>query len=123
MAVAATGAEVGILGGQGRRLDSEDGVCRGILRGDGGAALALADKRTLRRSAHTSADHGRAHLGVGAIFARQLLQVGELLFRSQVGVVGHGEGGRAAVLVEVLVVASVLVVVKARGREDRGAHW
>lgn len=47
MAVAATGAEVGILGGQGGCLDPVDGIGVGILGGDGSAALALADKRTL----------------------------------------------------------------------------
>lgn len=42
LAVAAAGAKVGVLAGQRRRLDLEDGVGVGILRGDGGAALALA---------------------------------------------------------------------------------
>jgi len=42
VAVAATGAEEGVLGGQRGRLDSEDGVGIGILRRDGRAALALA---------------------------------------------------------------------------------
>jgi hypothetical protein len=42
MAVAAAGAEEGVLARQGRRLDLEDGVCIGILRRDGGTALALA---------------------------------------------------------------------------------
>lgn len=59
------------------------------------------------------------HRGLGLILARQLLQMGELLVRGQVGGVGHGEGRGAAVLV--LELASVLVV-KARGSEDRGAH-
>lgn len=47
MAVTATGAKVGILGRQSRRLDLEDSICRGVLRGDGGAALTLADKGAL----------------------------------------------------------------------------
>lgn len=45
--VTATGAKVGILAGQGGGLDPVDGIGVGILGGDGGAALALADKRTL----------------------------------------------------------------------------
>jgi hypothetical protein len=48
VAVAATGAEVGILGRQRARLDPVDGVGIGILGGDGAAALALADERPLR---------------------------------------------------------------------------
>lgn len=47
VAIAAAGAEIGVLCGQGSRLDSEDGVCVGILGGDGSAALALADQRAL----------------------------------------------------------------------------
>lgn len=47
MAITATGAEVGIFAGQGGGLDPVDRIGVGILRGDGSAALALADKRTL----------------------------------------------------------------------------
>lgn len=47
MAIAATGAEVRILAGQGGRLDPVDGIGVGVLGGDGSAALAFADKRTL----------------------------------------------------------------------------
>jgi hypothetical protein len=67
------------------------------------------------------------------VLARQLLQVRHLLVGGHVGGVGHGEaevlavvvvvGLAAAVLVVmVLELASVLVVVKACGSEDRGAH-
>ena len=42
VAVAATGAVVGVFGGQRGRLHSVDGIGIGILRRDGGAALALA---------------------------------------------------------------------------------
>lgn len=47
MTIAATGAEVSILAGQCSCLDPVDGIGVGILGGDGSAALALADKRTL----------------------------------------------------------------------------
>lgn len=106
VAIAATGAKVGVFCGQGGRLDSIDGIGVGVLGGDGSAALALADKRAR---------------GLGLIFAREFLQMGKLLVRGQVGGVGHGEVRGAAVLVLVLVLASVLVV-KAHGSEDRGAH-
>lgn len=49
VAVAATGAEEGIFGGQRGRLDPVDGVRARVLARDGAAALALADKRALRR--------------------------------------------------------------------------
>lgn len=118
VAVAATGAKVGVLCGQRGRLDSEDGVGVGILGGDGSAALAVADKRPLGRSAACTHHDGRAtHGRLGLELARQLLQMGHFVVRGHVGGVGHGKG-RAAVLV---VVASVLVV-KAGGRVDRGAH-
>jgi hypothetical protein len=42
VAIATAGAEEGVLVRQGSRLDLEDGVCIGILRRDGGTALALA---------------------------------------------------------------------------------
>ena len=47
MAVAATGAEVGIFGGQGCRLDPIDGIGIGVLGRDGSTALALAHERAL----------------------------------------------------------------------------
>ena len=47
VAVAPTGSEVGVFGGQRSRLHLVDGVCGGILRRDGGAALTLANKRAL----------------------------------------------------------------------------
>jgi hypothetical protein len=47
VAVTATCAEVGVLGGQRSCLDPVDGIGVGILGSDGSAALALADKRTL----------------------------------------------------------------------------
>lgn len=47
MAIATAGTEVGILGGQGRRLDSVDGIGIGILRRDGSTALALTHERAL----------------------------------------------------------------------------
>jgi hypothetical protein len=68
------------------------------------------------------------------VFARQLLQVRNLLVRRHVRV-GHGEAVVVTVvLVEVLVLAAavlvvagelvlVVVVVEACGSEDRGAHW
>lgn len=47
MAIAATGAEVRILAGQGGCLDPVDGIGVGVLGRDGSAALAFANKRTL----------------------------------------------------------------------------
>jgi hypothetical protein len=47
VAIPTTGAEVGVFGGQRSRLHLVDGVCSGILRRDGGTALALANKRAL----------------------------------------------------------------------------
>jgi hypothetical protein len=47
MAIATTGTKVGIFGWQGSRLDLEDGICGGILRRDGSAALAFSHKWAL----------------------------------------------------------------------------
>lgn len=59
MAVAATGAEISVLCGQGGGFDSVDGVCVGILARDGGAALALADQRAL--------DGGQVSINSGSV--------------------------------------------------------
>jgi hypothetical protein len=47
VAVAATCAEIGILGWQCGGFDPVDGICIRILRRDRTAALTFADKRTL----------------------------------------------------------------------------
>ena len=54
MAVAAAGAEEGILCGQGLGLDSEDRVCARVLGRDGSAALAVAHKRALQAFVSTA---------------------------------------------------------------------
>ena len=122
VAIAATGAEVGVLAGQGGRLDPVDGIGVGILGGDGSAALALADKRTLASGqfavfSQQCCWRRRTYSGLGFILARQLLHVGMLLFGRHERGVRHAERGGAAVLV----LASVLVV--KGGRKDRGADW
>ena len=63
----------------------------------------------------------RTYGGFGLVLARQLLHVSMLLFGRHEGGVGHAERGGAAVLVLVLLLASVLVVKS--GRKDRGADW
>lgn len=55
------------------------------------------------------------------IFARELLHVGMLLIGGHECGVRHAEGRGAAVLVLMLVLASVLEV--KGGRKDRGADW
>jgi hypothetical protein len=114
VAVAAAGAEKGVFGGQRGRLDLVDGVGRGILRRDGGAALALAHQWALRRSATRRQQEGKTHRGLGLVLARQLLQVRKLVVGRHEAVVGHAEVRKAAVRVR-LRMRRVLVV------KDRGA--
>jgi len=109
VAVAATGAEEGIFGGQGGRLDPEDGVGICILGRDGGAALALADQRALGgRSVVLALGPVRAgsstHRGLGLVLVAELLQLGQLVVRGKIGSGRHVDNGGAAA---VLVVASV----------------
>jgi hypothetical protein len=64
VAIATTGAKVGIFGWQRSRLDLEDGICGGILSRDGSAALAFSNEWAS---------------SLGLVFARQLLQMGILV--------------------------------------------
>lgn len=131
MAVAATGTKIGILGRQCSCFCPVHRIGIRVLCRDGTAALTLADKRTLEgcQSAVGSrqrAEQGKAfapqmdtHGQFGLELARELLQVGKLLLgRHVAGGVGHGKCRGAAVLV-------LELVVKARGRKDRGAdrYW
>jgi hypothetical protein len=133
VAITATCAEVGVLGGQRSCLDPVDGIGVGILGSDGSAALALADKRTLAAavsmpySASSSVLrlHRRRHRtygGFGLVLARQFLHVG-FLFGRHKGGVSHAERGGATVLVLVLVLLLASVLVVKGGRKDRGADW
>lgn len=132
MAVTATCAEVGVLGGQRSCLDPVDGIGVGILGGDGSAALALADKRTLAAAVSmpysASSNVLRLHRrrtygGFGLILARQFLHIGVFLFGRHKGGVSHAERGGATVLVLVLVLLLASVLVVKGGRKDRGADW
>lgn len=116
MTIATAGAEVGVFGGQRSGLDLEDGICGGILRRDGRAALAFAHQWALGRSARLG-EYCRSstHSGFGLVLARQLLQVGIVVVG---GIRGHVEVG-VAMLVAWVMVASVMII--APGSKDRRA--
>jgi hypothetical protein len=116
VAIATTGAKVGILGWQRSRLDLKDGICGGILSRDGSAALAFSNKWALGRSARFC-EHCRkqTHSSLRLVFARQLLQMGILVVG---GIRSHVEVGVAMLVAWVM--ASVVIIAPAS--KDRRAN-
>ena len=129
VAVAATGAEVGIFGGQRGRLDPVDRVCIRVLGRDGAAALALADQRALQKSAKVSPPRASVrwhallatHRDLGLKLAGELLQLGKFL------VVIHPYVGAAAVVASAvaggLARLLLVVLVMIAGGKSRRADW
>jgi hypothetical protein len=116
VAIATTGAKVGILSWQRSRLDLEDGICGGILSRDGSAALAFSDEWALGRSARFC-EHCRkqTHSSLRLVFTRQLLQMGILVVG---GIRSHVEVGVAMLVAWVM--ASVVIIAPAS--KDRRAN-